>query len=205
MNPWEEISLSDYENHMSLKTVYQLQILNGLMKEQIRDCNMKTLAILGVAGGNGLEYISGTNIETVYGLDINQEYINAVNERYNYLGERLKCLCLDVIENSNQLPKAEFIIANLFLEYVGYDAFIGALNQMESRYVSCVIQVNGEENWVSDSPYEKCFDGLDTVHHLITEDGLKEEMEKNNFEYVDRICKPLPNGKQLLRIDFIKG
>ncbi len=27
-NPWEKINLSDYENHMSLESVYQLQILN---------------------------------------------------------------------------------------------------------------------------------------------------------------------------------
>ncbi len=28
MNPWEEISLSDYENHMSLDSVKQLQAMN---------------------------------------------------------------------------------------------------------------------------------------------------------------------------------
>ena len=33
-NPWEEISLDDYENHMSLDSVRQLQTLNALMKEQ---------------------------------------------------------------------------------------------------------------------------------------------------------------------------
>ncbi len=27
-NPWEEISLNDYENHMSLDSVKQLQIMN---------------------------------------------------------------------------------------------------------------------------------------------------------------------------------
>ena len=33
-NPWEEISLSDYENHMSLDNVKQLQAMNSIMKEQ---------------------------------------------------------------------------------------------------------------------------------------------------------------------------
>lgn len=33
-NPWEEISLSDYENHMSLDSVQQLQVMNRMMKEQ---------------------------------------------------------------------------------------------------------------------------------------------------------------------------
>lgn len=33
-NPWEEIRLDDYENHMSLENVYQLQVLNEMMREQ---------------------------------------------------------------------------------------------------------------------------------------------------------------------------
>ena len=34
-NPWETINLSDYEKHMSLESVYQLQALNEMMKEQL--------------------------------------------------------------------------------------------------------------------------------------------------------------------------
>ena len=33
-NPWEEICLDDYENHMSLDSVKQLQAMNSIMKEQ---------------------------------------------------------------------------------------------------------------------------------------------------------------------------
>ena len=32
-NPWETISLGDYENHMKLKTVQQLQAMNSIMSE----------------------------------------------------------------------------------------------------------------------------------------------------------------------------
>ncbi len=35
MNPWEEISLSDYENHMSLDSVKQLQAMNEMYSEQL--------------------------------------------------------------------------------------------------------------------------------------------------------------------------
>ncbi len=30
-NPWEEISLTDYESHMQLDSVMQLQVLNEMM------------------------------------------------------------------------------------------------------------------------------------------------------------------------------
>ncbi len=34
LNPWEGISLDNYEKHMSLDSVKQLQALNTIMKEQ---------------------------------------------------------------------------------------------------------------------------------------------------------------------------
>lgn len=56
-NPWEEIDLNDYESHMSLASVYQLQAMNQMMKEQFYAYNVESMMILGVAGGNGLEHI----------------------------------------------------------------------------------------------------------------------------------------------------
>lgn len=205
MNPWESITLSDYEDHMSLASVSQLQALNEIMRMQIEDCNIDILVILGVAGGNGLEYIKGTKIKTVYGIDINSEYLCAVKSRYHDLGDRLKCLCVDVIENYAQLPQAEYVIADLFLEYVGCHVFAEALEQMQTKYVSCVIQVNGEGNWVSNSPYEKCFECLEKVHHAITENELITEMEIHNYFFKKQMEMALPNGKKLNRIDFYKG
>ena len=55
-NPWEEIRLEDYEKHMALDSVRQLQALNGIMKAQMEAYPVKTVMILGVAGGNGLEH-----------------------------------------------------------------------------------------------------------------------------------------------------
>ena len=56
-NPWKDISLSDYENHMSLDSVMQLQSMNQTMKSQLEDYDVHTVMILGIAGGNGLEHI----------------------------------------------------------------------------------------------------------------------------------------------------
>ena len=53
-NPWEDINLKDYENHMSLENVFQLQSMNNIMKEQFYSYDIDTVMILGIAGGNGL-------------------------------------------------------------------------------------------------------------------------------------------------------
>ena len=84
-NPWEEISLSDYENHMSLESVNQLQTMNSIMKKQFSDYPVKTAMVLGIAGGNGLEHVSSDKFEKVYGIDINEGYLKTVEERYKCL------------------------------------------------------------------------------------------------------------------------
>ncbi len=44
------------------------------------------------------------------------------------------------------------VIANLLIEYIGYDCFQKAIVQTSPKYVSCIIQINMEDSWVSDSP-----------------------------------------------------
>ena len=77
MNPWKEIPLGDYENHMSLESVNQLQTLNSIMKGQLSDYDVSVAMILGVAGGNGLEHVDTGKYTAVYGVDINEGYLNA--------------------------------------------------------------------------------------------------------------------------------
>ncbi len=50
-NPWEEISLTDYENHMKLDSVMQLQTLNEMMKGQFETYPVSSVMVLGIAGG----------------------------------------------------------------------------------------------------------------------------------------------------------
>ena len=57
MNPWKEIKLEDYEKHMSLDSVRQLQAMNKIMYEQFEAYPLKAAVVLGVAGGNGLEFV----------------------------------------------------------------------------------------------------------------------------------------------------
>ena len=122
-NPWNDIDLSDYENHMSLESVNQLQTMNSLMKKQFSDYPVKTCMVLGIAGGNGLEHVDKDKFQKVYGVDINEDYLKTVTERYQSLTGTLECLHIDLITEPEKLPKAELVIANLLIEYIGYEAF----------------------------------------------------------------------------------
>ncbi len=203
MNPWEEISLSDYENHMSLDSVKQLQAMNEMMKIQFASYSVSTAMVLGVAGGNGLEYVAPQKYKKVYGIDINEEYLSAVRERYSELGDILECRRIDLISETSKLPQAELVIANLFIEYVGYEVFKLGIQKSDAKYVSCVIQINTDEGtWVSDSPYLHAFDGLDTVHHQMEKKSLIKAMNGIGYELLKTDEYPLPNGKKLIMLDF---
>ena len=204
-NPWEEIRLEDYEKHMALDSVRQLQALNGIMKAQMEAYPVKTVMILGVAGGNGLEHAAPEKLDRVYGVDINREYLQAAGDRFAGLGEKLGLICLDLTKDAGKLPKAELVIADLLIEYTGYAAFTAAVKQAGAGVVSCVIQINPEEEtWVSDSPYLHVFDRLDEVHHQMNEEGLVSVMMDAGYRQILQEEAGLPNGKKLVRIDFEK-
>ncbi|MBR5962077.1 MAG: class I SAM-dependent methyltransferase [Clostridia bacterium] len=203
-NPWEEISLDDYEKHMSLDSVRQLQAMNALMKEQFEAYPADTAMVLGVAGGNGIEHARPEKYRAVYCVDINEEYLEAVRERY--AGQpAVQCLRADLTEEADRLPRAGLVIANLLIEYIGYPAFTEVIRKVNPEYVSCVIQINTDEkNWVSDSPYLHAFDGLDRVHHQMEAGALTAAMEEIGYAGILRTAEALPNGKALVRLDYRK-
>lgn len=201
-NPWEEIPLTDYEKHMQLDSVMQLQAMNEMMKSQFVTYPVSSIMIFGIAGGNGLEHIQADRFERIYGVDINSSYLKEVIQRYPKLDGLLECLCINLIDEADKLPKADMVIANLLIEYIGYECFQNAVRQVNPKYVSCIIQINMEGNWVSDSPYLHVFDGLEQVHHQMEEDALEEAMLEIGYHAIKTLEYILPNGKKFVQIDF---
>ncbi len=203
MNPWEEISLSDYENHMSLSSVNQLQAMNKMMKFQFEAYPVTSAIVFGVAGGNGLEHVNLKKYSKIYGIDINNAYLDNVKKRYSFMEDILECKRIDLTCEPDMLPDAELVIANLVIEYVGLEPFKKGILKTGARYVSCIIQINtDEESWVSDSPYFHSFDGLDAVHHQMDEQSLVMAMKEIGFDLLKKDAMPLPNGKKLVMLDF---
>lgn len=99
-NPWEEIPLSDYENHMKLESVHQLQTMNEMLRGQFNTYPASSVMILGIAGGNGLEHIPEEKFERVYGVDVNSAYLKEATRRYSHLNGVLQCICIDFVSKS---------------------------------------------------------------------------------------------------------
>jgi hypothetical protein len=203
-NPWENISLSDYEEHMKLQDIMQLQTLNKIMKSQINEYPVKTITILGIAGGNGLEYINPEKHDKVYGIDINKKYLEICKNRFSSLISCLELKAIDLMDINNKLPKSELIIANLLIEYIGVETFIKHMKQTLPTFISCVIQKNIDQEFVSSSPYQQTFDGLSGIHTEVHEEVLTESFKTNNYKMIYREEYQLPNKKMFIRLDFSK-
>ena len=201
-HPWKDIDLQDYEHHMRLDSVHQLQTLNEIMKEQFYTYPVKTVMILGIAGGNGLEHIDPCRFDKVYGVDINKDYLAASVERYPELLTMYEPICCDLSDTIVCLPAAQLLIANLLIEYIGYHHFQNIIRRVNPRYVSCIIQVNADANFVSDSPYTAVFDRLNEIYYSVDESALTEAMNQIGYHKTERNGHSLPNGKKLLRMDF---
>lgn len=202
-NPWTEIPLTDYENHMQLASVMQLQAMNEMMKSQLNAYPIATVMILGIAGGNGLEHVQKDKFKKVYGVDVNPSYLKEVIRRYPDLDGLLECLCINLLDEAYKLPKTDMVIANLLIEYIGYECFQKAIQHANPKYVSCIIQINMEDNWISDSPYLHIFDGLEQIHHQMEEQALEKAMVAIDYHAVKTLEHMLPNGKKLIQIDFM--
>ena len=201
-NPWEEIDLNAYESHMSLDSVFQLQALNKMMKDQFYTYPVQSVMILGVAGGNGLEHIDGRILNKVYGVDINRDYLDTCVSRFPELQGILNTIHADLTKQANELPYADLIVANLVVEYVGYECFQKVVRQISPQYVSCIIQINLDTSFVSNSPYLHAFDRLEEVHHQMEETALIEAMAQIGYKKKMQTDEDLPNGKKLVRMDF---
>ena len=201
-NPWKEVALDDYERHMSLSSVFQLQTLDAMMARQLYDHPVSSVCILGVAGGNGLRHVDPEKLERVYGVDINPDYLEACRERYPALAGCFRPVSADLTQREADLPRVDLVIADLFVEYVGYDAFVRAVCRMRPLWVSCVVQVDTGTEFVSRSPYLEKLSVLGAVHRTIDADVLTERMADAGYRLCLTESEGLPNGKRLRRVDY---
>ena len=202
-NPWLTIKLSDYENHMSDNGVKQAQLLDHFMAKQLS--LSPTVCILGIAGGNGLGNVNPTFDTEVYGIDINPSYLSESSKRYPDLNNIYRTICTDINESVKDLPNAEMVIANLFIEYVGYDNFCSAIKSIHPKIVSCVIQRDPADSFVSETPYAARLVMLDSVHSSIDRDILIANLGNIGYMLQDEEIELLSNKKELIMLTFINA
>jgi SAM-dependent methyltransferase len=157
-NPWLEIPLEDYEGHMSFPSIGQARMLADEFERLIVQQSPASVAIIGCAGGNGLERIDGGKGQRVVAVDINPAYLEAASRRHAPRLRGLEICCADVQTDALRFDPVEFIYAALIFEYVDPAAALAMLRRhcVPGGSLAVLLQLpNPGQQAVSPSPYHR--------------------------------------------------
>ena len=203
-NPWQTVPLEAYEAHMKSAEVGQMQALSKIMKHQLSRCGAKTVCVLGIAGGNGLEHIDPARTNRVYGIDVSMAYLDVCRQRFTALGDRLLLMQMDLCDEASRLPQVDTVIADLLIEYIGIEAFVRLIAAALPAAVCCAVQKSGGASFVSKSPCAQALQSIGSIHEDIDPGTLAAAMERIGYQQAFREEVSLPGGKRLIGIDFLR-
>lgn len=207
-NPWLSISLEDYEGHMGSPGVQQLTALAELFKRALDYCLPQSVAVLGVAGGNGLEQIDCAATKRVVAVDINQRYLDEVERRFG--ADRLAGLelhCQNLVEPGLNLPSVALVHAALIFEHVGLGlALENALSLVApGGHLSVVLQLPSEEEHGVTSTGYASMQALKQHFSLIDIMEFQLLLRRKRFHLVEQRTRSVPAGKTLWLGIFAEG
>jgi hypothetical protein len=196
-NPWLEIPLGDYEGHMAAPEVRQLEALAELFGEVLRICRPASVAVLGVAGGNGLEHCDGAAVSRVVGVDVNPRYLEQAGQRH---GGRLnlELVRCNLAEEKIDSPPVDLVHAALVFEHAGVGRCLENAIALVAAggALSVVLQLpaEGGQN-VGASPFAS-LQRLKDHFTLIAPEWMRGALEDCGFRLVHEGARSLPAGKR---------
>ncbi|HWT66390.1 MAG TPA: class I SAM-dependent methyltransferase [Terracidiphilus sp.] len=201
-----EVSLADYEAHMASAAVDQATALSALFAEALELRKPESVAILGIAGGNGLESIDSGCTHRIVGIDLNPDYLQAAQARFSAL-PGLELHAIDLSHAKVALEPVALVHAALIFEHAGTDGCLeNALALVASNGAfSVVLQIPGETSAnVGDSGVEsvKKFAGH---FSLIDRGEFIHTLANRGFELRHEKLHPVPAGKQLWLGVFVRS
>jgi SAM-dependent methyltransferase len=155
-NPWLDIPLDDYERHMALSKIAQARMLADQLALAVEESKPRSLALIGCAGGNGLETLIGGPSRRIVGVDIVPHYVEVTRERFSKDFPRLELYADDIENLSSRIAPVELVVAALVLEYVDVASAVASLKNLCLPGGNLVILLQDPDERippVSPSPY----------------------------------------------------
>jgi hypothetical protein len=206
-NPWLSIPLAEYEGHMSLPEIGQAEMLAGELEFAVREHSPKSIAVVGCAGGNGLERLIESGIERLVGIDINAAYVETVRSRFR---SRIPGLELHVADIQSVLPhiaSVDLIFAALILEYVDVPMTMRAFQKLcvpDGALVVTLQAASPNVEKTSPSPY-KSIQLLAPAMRLLDHGDVQEQGFASGFSLASSRVLSLRSGKDFVVLCFRKG
>lgn len=196
-NPWLNIPASDYEGHMGLPEVNQLSFLGDVFKESLAKYDNSSIAYLGCATGNGLEYISNKKTHKLIAIDINPEYLEVLRNRYQSKILNLETIEADLNGFQDRSQQYSLIFAGLLFEYLPPIPLLKKISTWLEREGVLVVVLQLQDKHlkkVSETPYSS-LKQLDPIMHLVSDHDFKLMAEKSGLKELEGKKVTLESGK----------
>ncbi len=207
ISPWLNIPLADYEGHMSSPGIGQAQMLADRFEVLIERVRPNSVAVVGCAGGNGLDRLEPHQVERVVAVDINPRYIKEAAARYAGRLHGLQLMCTDVQSEMLWFEPVDLIYAGLLFEYVDVAAALATMrrNCRHGGTLATVLQLPSTDlAIVSASPY-KSLNLLGPVIRLVDPEDFGTIAAATGFLLSTSEIIELPSGKWFCVQTFRQG
>lgn len=112
---------------MASPLVGQAQLLGAALQRTVIQFRPRSLAVFGVAGGNGLELVPRSMVRRVVALDFNPDYLALCTRRHAASFDQFEPVLHDLTQGPPAIAPVECIFAGLVLEYICVELFCGYL------------------------------------------------------------------------------
>ena len=196
-NPWLQIPASDYEGHMGSPKVAQLTLLAQTFKEALNKHESKSIALLGCATGNGLEYINNNATRRITAIDINPEYLEILRQRFEDSIPGLEIVEADLEKCTIENQAYSLVFAGLIFEYLEPRAL---LNKRDSclchgGVMVSILQLPAQHlARVSETPYAS-LKTLNSIMKLISPQQFESMANEAGLREIEANSVTLESGK----------
>jgi hypothetical protein len=194
-NPWLDIPLQDYEGHMNSPNVAQLAALADLFEEALAYCRPESVAILGIAGGNGLDRIDLNVTKRIVGIDIHSAYLDTIRARYPQLPLTLHCF--DLEQGTLDEKSVALVHAALIFEHAGTGQCLqnAASLVAPGGHLAVVLQLPSSVQADVSPTQFKTMLSLAEQFHLVDPAHLQQSLESLGLKLQHQTRRALPSGK----------
>lgn len=202
-NPWNAIPLSDYEAHMALPMVGQAGLIANELARAVDAHRPASVAVLGCAGGNGLDRLIGSSARRVVALDINPSYAAAARARFGHRIDELEVIVADVENDSQVFEPVDLLYAALILEYVDLCRALSFMRRhcRQEGALVVMLQLPSEIAEVTPSPYVS-LRRLGPTLHLVAPAEFHRRAAESRFQAIGSRVVTASGGKSFSVEEF---
>lgn len=189
---------------MSLLSVNQARFIADQLELAIKECSPQSVAIVGCAGGNGLERISRGQLDRVVAVDVNPEYVERTRARHANRLHNLELYCGDIQSDALRYDPVDLTYAALLFEYVHVSSALATIrrNSRPGAFLKVMLQLpHVSQDPVSSSPYVT-LTALAPALRLLTPESFSNAAIETGFRAGDSTTLELPSGKQFSIMTF---